>query len=550
MARPFREDVNIQPQGISTGQPQALMSLSQKLDNFAAQRAQIAAQRTIADATVKGKAAAQDLEPGQKPTFKEPSFIGGIAKQAYNSALRSSYVASVDRDLTMGLNALKVKHASDLTAFNEEAKPLIAGTIKGIDPASRELVMNTADNFMASAQLQVQKATIERQMDESDEALQLSGEYYGEQASVYAFSGDDLSSQEQLVKGFNATQARVDAGTITPAQGAILNDKAIQSVKIATNRGEMSRALQLPEGIRVVAKSIQALKETPLKHMSPEQNDELVSVLTSDLNQFISLQNKQEQVDQATLSQRQNNNYSQLLVGITEGSVNQAMFNTAAKQGDISGTQYNTLSSKLSTQGFGATDLSLQLDIQQAIADGEDMTDTIVNNMGSYLTQADGGNLLKLQAEYGDGDSILNTQRYKRAERFVTESIAISGLMGQLTDDSRRQTAIVVRQMYERVLAGEDSMAVADDLVDFSRLNKLKKSAGGRGYDVNNIDGAMKQLGIDTANAVKNAGNDAQEIENLKRRYNRDIDILSNIQRLQANQVAYEKALKEERALR
>ena len=83
MARPFREDVNIQPQGISTGQPQLLMSLSQKLDNFASQRAQIAAQRTVADATVKGKAAAQDLEPGQKPTFKEPSFIGGIAKQAY-----------------------------------------------------------------------------------------------------------------------------------------------------------------------------------------------------------------------------------------------------------------------------------------------------------------------------------------------------------------------------------------------------------------------------------------------------------------------------------
>ena len=104
--------------------------------------------------------------------------------------------------------------------------------------------------------------------------------------------------------------------------------------------------------------------------------------------------------------------------------------------------------------------------------------------------------------------------------------------------------------MTERVLAGEDSMAVADDLVDFSRLNKLTKSASGRGYDVNNIDGAMKQLGIDTASAVKNAGTDAQEIENLKRRYNRDIDILSNIQRLQANQVAYEKALKEERALR
>lgn len=89
MGKVFQEDVNIQPQTFATGKPQLLMSLGETLDQFASQTAQIAAQNQIERATIHGQQAASELKRGEAPTFKEETFIGGIAKKAYNSALRS-----------------------------------------------------------------------------------------------------------------------------------------------------------------------------------------------------------------------------------------------------------------------------------------------------------------------------------------------------------------------------------------------------------------------------------------------------------------------------
>ena len=51
MAKPFQETVNIQPQTISTGQSQQLMTLSQKLDDFSSFASSVAAKRTIETAS-------------------------------------------------------------------------------------------------------------------------------------------------------------------------------------------------------------------------------------------------------------------------------------------------------------------------------------------------------------------------------------------------------------------------------------------------------------------------------------------------------------------
>ena len=43
------------------------------------------------------------------------------------------------------------------------------------------------------------------------------------------------------------------------------------------------------------------------------------------------------------------------------------------------------------------------------------MRGEIINNMGVHLTQADAGELLKMQDEYADQESVLNTNSTKRA---------------------------------------------------------------------------------------------------------------------------------------
>jgi len=545
MAKPFSETVNIQPQTISTGQPQALMSLSEKLDQFSGFTAKIAAEKTVAKATAAGQAAASGLAPGEAPTMKEETFIGGIAKKAYNNALRSSYVGTVSRDLTLNLNAIKDKNADNLTMFNEEANAAIKGAVEGADPATRQLILQDAANFMDSARIDVQTATINRNMKEADGEAIVTSEYFGGEADKYAFNGDALSSIEALNKAHAAIEGRVSAGFIDPTQAAILKDAATFSTKVATNRGDISRALQMDNGIEIASKAVSQMTEKPLKGLTLEQNDQLVKTLNSDISQFITNQNRQETADEAGLKVRQESNFTQLLVNMAEGELNQSMLNMAAKNGDISGTQFDKLTTKLSTQGVGVTDVSTYLAIQNSIEGGENMTDAIVNNMGSNLTTADGGELLRMQQEYMDSESALNTNNAKRARSYMKDSMKVTGILGNLTDDAAKKTAAATREFDERVLAGEDPFAVADDLYDRDTLIKLESNAGNQGFDTDNVNSAIEKLRTDTVNQVTLAAGNQTEIDNIKSKYNRQLDLLQQIQSLQLSQKGFDQSIKE-----
>jgi len=545
MAKPFSETVNIQPQTVATGQPQALMTLSQKLDDFAGFTAQIAAEKTIEKATIAGQEAAGQLAPGEAPTMKEETFIGGIAKKAYNNALRSSYVGTVSRDLTLNLNAIKDKNADNLTMFNEEANAAIKGAVEGADPATRQLILQDAANFMDSARIDVQTANIERNMQEADSEAVLTSEYFGGEADKYAFNGDALSSIEALNKTHAAIDGRVSAGAIDPTQAAILKDAATFSTKVATNRGDISRALQMDNGIEIASKAVAQMAEKPLKGLTLEQNDQLVKTLNSDISQFITNQNRQETADEVGLKVRQESNYTQLLVNMAEGELNQSMLNMAAKNGDISGTQFDKLTTKLSTQGVGVTDISTYLAIQNSIEGGENMTDAIVNNMGANLTTADGGELLRMQNEYMDSESALNTNNAKRARSYMKESMKVTGILGNLTDDAAKKTAAAVREFDERVLAGEEPFAVADDLYDKDTLIKLEGNAGNQGFDTSNVSSAIEKLRTDTVNQVNEAAGNQAEIDNIKSKYNRQLDLLQQIQSLQISQKGFDQSIKE-----
>jgi hypothetical protein len=544
MAKPFAETVNIQPQTISTGRAELLTSLSSKLDAFSSQQAQVAAEHVTKEASIAGKQAAAELQPGQSPVFKEEGFVGGIAKSAYNTALRSSYVSSIDTELTMGLSALKTEHGADLINFNDSANSLIKGTINGVDPASRDMILQSAGNFMSSARLDVQKATIEKDMAAADEALIVSGEFYAGEADVMAFNGDDLSSSEALNKVFTVNQSRLLSGEINEAQAAKLNSDAVHSSRVAKNRGEINQVLNMPNGIGIAAKAVASMQDKPLKGMDQDQHDALIKTLSSDISQHISLLNRQEVADEKGLKVRQSKNYGVLLADRAAGNLNHQQIDAAVRRGDISGTQFNTLETKLSSQGVGVTDTNLKIHIQNAIEDGVDVTDTVVNNWGSTLTSPDVSELLKMQAAYEDSESVLNTNNSKRARTFMKDSMKITGLMGRLTDDASKKTAAAVLEFDERVIGGEDAFVVANDLYDRDTLLKAEATQSNR-HDVSDIRGAINKLNTDTATATINAKGNSVSLDDIKRNYNRDIHALQEIQRLQMSQKQFNDSMKE-----
>jgi len=127
----------------------------------------------------------------------------------------------------------------------------------------------------------------------------------------------------------------------------------------------------------------------------------------------------------------------------------------------------------------------------------------------------------------------------------MKESMKVTGILGNLTDDAAKKTASAVREFDERVLAGEEPFAVADDLYDRDTLIKLEGNAGNQGFDTDNVSSAIEKLRADTLNQVDDAAGSQAEIDNIKSKYERQLKLLQQIQSLQISQKGFDQSIKE-----
>ena len=191
MAKPFSETVNIQPQTISTGQPQALMSLSEKLDNFASGRAQVAAQKTIEQAKIQGQEAGVAQQKAGGPLeLKEETFIGGIAKKSFNQAAREGYLKSLDNDVIESFTNLAAENSTDLQSYNTGAEALAKGFLQGVDPASRAAVELSIDSMISRQRPKIQAAQAQAVVDQANQDQAINASERSRLAQSSAFEGD------------------------------------------------------------------------------------------------------------------------------------------------------------------------------------------------------------------------------------------------------------------------------------------------------------------------------------------------------------------------
>ena len=214
--------------------------------------------------------------------------------------------------------------------------------------------------------------------------------------------------------------------------------------------------------------------------------------------------------------------------------------------GNIDTAQGDKLLSRLGSQGAGIDSHPLINQIQQNIADGDSIDSVrlqIDNNAGTNLTFSMAGELHNMVNEYASSESVLNSNTSKRARSYMTESMKITGIMGNLTPEGAKKTAASVREFDTRVLAGEDPFAVADDLYDRDTLIKVESTGSRLGYDTKNLDAAIAKLKADNVEAHNNAKDDVAK-NNIRTKYNRDLNILQTIQTLQRSQEEFNKSLK------
>lgn len=245
--------------------------------------------------------------------------------------------------------------------------------------------------------------------------------------------------------------------------------------------GDQRRLIDDGDPVKAFENLDDYLINPPRKGMTQEEIDDFGVTAKSDLTRYLSIKEGQETEEQAGLDIDQKLNSQNLFNGIIDGSTTRESIMTASRLGQINQGQAEKLLTKIESRGKGTTDNVLVNNINQMIADQvspERIYDLIAKNTGVNLTEGDAGELLSNLSESVSPASIMKREDVKAANQALSDTVKVTGPMGDFTGDAGAKWAATNREFRLRVLAGEDPFIVADSLISKGSISKLVSGIG------------------------------------------------------------------------
>jgi len=460
------------PTGVDTSQAKRLQALSGLAEQVGGLAYQVGAGIQERKGMQAGLAAGQEAADKGEMIETQKGFLSQISifDQAYNNAMSKAYVAGVDNDARENVNRLLTDNPDDIDAFDEAVNAYRNGVTQNISEEFRPLINQSMDQMITSARSQVHQSQTAKNLKNADETLIRSGQTATEAALKAARIGDDESAMIGRMNAFSTFDARVEAGTMTPAAA----ETAKQNLIVATE-GEKARgglqALIKNRGAYAAVEFINAVAETPVSNFTLNQQEELANVLRADLNEYISLTNIQEKQSEDALKALQGENFTSLYVGLINGETDVGDITRTAMAGNLTQSQLTTLTNVMNTRGQGIDDFNLIYDVQtQMYENPEAARNLIIANTGTRLTASRAQSLLSTLGE----EPILNTATANRYRTFLKNNVATTDFLGNITGENKERATFLMFEFDNRVLAGEAPEAVALDLVSVDDI--LRKS--------------------------------------------------------------------------
>ena len=458
------------PTGIDTSQAkrlQALSGLAEQVGDIAFEVGGRIQERRGLQA---GLAAGQEAAEKGEIIETQKGFLSQISifDQAYNNALTKAYVAGVDNDARESINRLLTDNPDDIESFDEAVNAYRTGVTQNISEEFRPLIDQSMDQMISSARSQVHQSQTAKNLKNADDTLIRSAQIATESALKAARLGDDESALIGRMNAFSTIDARVEAGTISPAAGETLKQNIIVATEGEKARGGL-QAIIKNRGAYAAVEFINAVAETPVSNFTLEQQEELANVLRADLNEYIALTNIQEKQAEDALKARQGENFTSLYVGIIGGETDVGDITRTAMAGNLTQSQLTTLTNVMNTRGQGIDDFDLIYDIQTQMYQNPEMArNLIVANTGTRLTASKAQSLLTTL----DGEPILNTPKAARYRKYVSTNVGIvDPITGKFTGAGTKERAADLMLAFdEKVLAGEDPSVVAEQLLDINDI--------------------------------------------------------------------------------
>ena len=283
MAR-FTETVNIQPQTFSTGQPELLMSLSDKLGAFAAQQTNKQAEKVIADATLQGQTAGiEQQQAGGALELKEEKFIGGVSAKAFNTAAREGYIKSLDNDVMESFTNLAAENSQDLQSYNTGAEALAKGFMAGVDPASRPAVELSIDSMISRQRPRIQAAQAQAIVDQGNQDQAINTAQRGRLAEAAAFDGDAESALLDSTVAIDSINNRSDLSDVQKSEQ--IRDVNLK-IRESFSAGELSRTYDA-EGSQAALDQLTELSGDRPQGFTPDEWDSFISKEQTKINRKV-----------------------------------------------------------------------------------------------------------------------------------------------------------------------------------------------------------------------------------------------------------------------
>jgi len=285
MAKPFKPVVNIQPQTVSTGQPQLLMSLSEKLDAFSSGVAGVAAEKQIAEAKIQGaQAGIEQQQAGGPLQLKEETFIGGISKKAFNISAREGYLKSLDNDNIEQITTIANDNAQNLMGFNDAVNAYAKGVMDNVDPSAKSAVALSIDSMISRFRPKIQASQAKAITDQANQDQAINATERSRLAQTSAFEGDVEQAGINLAFSIDSINNRTD---LNDEQKSIRIRNVQLEEREAHFSGELSRTFD-GEGPLAAMDQLDSLKAP--KGFTPDEWDKFVSQEQKKINRKIQRQ--------------------------------------------------------------------------------------------------------------------------------------------------------------------------------------------------------------------------------------------------------------------
>ena len=448
---------------------QALAGLADQVNEISFK---VAAKKRAEQGQEAGLAAGIEAAEKGKRVEEKKGFLSGISifDQAYNSALEKSYVASIETDARENIARIAEESNGVPETFKTLSKKYIAGLRAGISEDYQDIVQLSIDPIVASARSEVQSQSIIRTRQATDDILVNNINSAVGSGVRLASLGDNEAAIASLVSAAESINARVASGQISQAAADNLTKEASVTVESAIGRGALKNAYEVRGAIAAV-EYIERVQDTPLKGFTVEQQGTLVDVLRQDLSQFMQLDTIKEKASEDALTARQDQNASELFLGITEGTVDSGDIAVARRNQGISYTQLTQLAGIVNSRGQGVDDYSVIREAQILInSNPQEAMAFIISNTNTTITGATSKQLYQSALAQLDAESPIHTSNADRFRTHLEKSVVEIGPLGAIDFNSQERLAKLQLVYDERVLAGEDPPIVARELIDVNEV--------------------------------------------------------------------------------